>query len=39
MIINLVAGGDFNITNLILNLSLSGLYVCGAIQMKTERSV
>lgn len=34
MIINLVGGGDFNITNLILNLLLPGLYVYGALKTK-----
>ena len=34
MIIGLVAGGDFSITSLILNLLVPGLYIYGAIQMK-----
>lgn len=34
MIIGLVAGGDFSITSLVLNLLVPGLYIYGAIQMK-----
>lgn len=34
MIIGLVAGGDFSITSLILNLLVPGLYIYGAIQVK-----
>ena len=34
MIIGLVSGGTFNITSLILNLLLPGLYVYGEMQMK-----
>ena len=33
-IIGLVAGGDFSITSLILNLLVPGLYIYGAIQTK-----
>ena len=34
MIIGLVAGGEFSLTSLILNLLVPGLYIYGAIQMK-----
>ena len=36
MIIGLVAGGEFNITSLVLNLLLPGLYAYGAMQMKNS---
>ena len=36
MIIGVVGGGDFNITSLLLNLLLPGLYAYGAVQMKGE---
>ena len=38
MIIGVVGGGDFNITSLLLNLLLPGLYAYGAVQMKGEVS-
>lgn len=34
MIVGLMAGGEFSITSLLLNLLVPGLYVYGAIQMK-----
>lgn len=37
MIIGLIAGGKFDIVSLILNLVVPGLYVYGAVQMKTEQ--
>ena len=36
MIIGLVGGGSFSITNLVLNLLLPGLYVYGAVQVKNS---
>ena len=39
MAIGLVGGGDFSIINLVLNLLLPGLYVYGAMQMKSNVSV
>ena len=38
MIVGLVGGGDFNITSLVLNLLLPGLYVYGAMQVKNTRN-
>lgn len=34
MVINLIGGGDFNITSLVLNLLVPGLYVYGALKTK-----
>lgn len=34
MVIGLIGGGDFNITNLVLNLLVPGLYVYGALKTK-----
>lgn len=39
MVIGLVGGGDFSIINLVLNLLLPGLYVYGAMQMKSNVGV
>ena len=39
MIIGLVAGGEFNIISLVLNLLLPGFYVYGAIQLKNNVAV
>lgn len=39
MIIGFVSEGSFNITNLVLNLLLPGLYVYGAVQMKNDSGV
>lgn len=39
MAIGLVGGGDFSIINLVLNLLLPGLYVYGAMQMKSNVGV
>ena len=39
MIIGLVAGGEFNIVSLVLNLLLPGFYVYGAIQLKNNVAV
>ena len=39
MIIGLIGGGSFNITSLVLNLLLPGLYVYGAMQMKNGIAV
>lgn len=39
MILGLVAGGEFSIVSLILNLILPGLYVYGALQMKDADQV
>ena len=36
MIVNVVGGGEFNVTSLILNLLVPGAYVYGAIQMKKD---
>ena len=36
MIIGLIGGGDFNITSLALNLLVPGLYVYGALQIKSN---
>lgn len=36
IIIGVVGGGKFNITSLVLNLLLPGLYVYGAMQMKAN---
>ena len=35
MVIGLIGGGKFSITNLALNLLVPGLYIYGAMQMKT----
>ena len=35
MVIGLIGGGDFNITNLALNLLVPGLYVYGALKTKS----
>ena len=34
MVIGLLGGGDFSITNLALNLLVPGLYIFGALQKK-----
>ena len=34
MVIGLIGGGKFSITNLVLNLLVPGLYIYGAMQMK-----
>ena len=39
IIIGLVGGGKFNITSLILNLLVPGLYIYGAVQMKNDAQV
>ena len=39
MIIGLVAGGEFNIISLVLNLLLPGFYVYGAMQLKNNVNV
>lgn len=39
MIIGLVGGGEFNIVSLVLNLLLPGLYVYGAMKVKSNTSV
>lgn len=39
MIIGVVGGGKFNITSLILNLLVPGLYIYGAVQMKNDAQV
>lgn len=36
MVIGLIGGGDFNITNLALNLLVPGLYVYGALKTKSN---
>ena len=37
IVLGLVGGGEFSITNLVLNLLLPGLYVYGALQVKAGR--
>ena len=39
IVLGLVGGGEFSITNLVLNLLLPGLYVYGALQVKAGASV
>ena len=39
IVLGLVGGGEFSITNLVLNLLLPGLYVDGAIQVKAGANV
>ena len=39
IVLGLVGGGEFSITNLVLNLLLPGLYVYGAIQVKAGANV
>ncbi len=39
MIIGIAGGGEFNITSLVLNLLIPGLYVFGAMQMKNASGV
>lgn len=39
IIIGFVGGGEFSITSLVLNLLLPGLYVYGAVQMKSSVSI
>ena len=39
MIIGLVAGGEFNIVSLVLNLLLPGFYVYGAMQLKNNVNI
>ncbi len=39
MVIGIVAGGEFSITSLVLNLLLPGLYIYGAMQMKNAANI